>query len=64
MYNGGRYELKDEDVNFIVYILEINTAEQDKKNVLELMIESKTLTESDLKDIAKKLIEKVGEKNE
>lgn len=64
LYNGGRYELKDENVNFVVYILEINNLEQDKKDVLELMIESKTLTESDLKDIAKKLIEKVGEKNE
>lgn len=64
LYNSGCYELTNGNVNYVVYILEFNTDKRDKKDILELMVESGSLGETDLKDIAKILIEKVGVKNE
>lgn len=58
-YNYGKIEIGEETTSYVIYTLEMNNDETGNKDICEFMLQAKNLNETDLKKIAKELIEQI-----
>ena len=59
VYNYGKIEIGEETTSYVIYTLEMNNDETGNKDICEFMLQAKNLNETDLKKIAKELIEQI-----